>query len=76
MRRMSENIRGRKRIEEGEKGDGKCYCPWKNCLMRRLVRILIATSTKHYRKYGHMDEGLNEYRPMVIISIYYIKYLS
>ena len=73
---MFENIRGRKRIEEGEKGDGKCYFPRKNCLMRCPVRILIATTTKHCRKYGDMDGGSNEYCPMVISSIYYIHYLS
>jgi hypothetical protein len=75
--RMSENIRAGKRIKEGEKGDGKCYCPCKNCCTRCLERVLIATPTKHCRKYGHMDGGSNEYRPMVCIfiicfNIYYI----
>jgi hypothetical protein len=74
---MSENIRARKRIKEGEKGDGKCYFPCKKCCTRCPERVLIATTTKHCRKYGHMDGGSNEYHPMVCIfiicfNIYYI----
>ena len=67
---MSENIKGGKSNEEGEKGDGKCYFPCKSLFMRRPVRILIATAKKHCKKYGHMDGGSNECRPMVIRSIY------
>ena len=67
---MSENIRARKIFKEGEKGDGKYYCPYKNCCTRRPERVLIATTKKHCRKYGHMDKGSNEYHPMVISYIY------
>jgi hypothetical protein len=44
--RMSENIRVGKRIKEGEKGDGKCYFPCKNCCTRcpEIVLIAIAKS--------------------------------
>ena len=38
---MEENIRGGKQIEEGERGDGKVYCPCKKCCMRNNVRFLI-----------------------------------
>jgi hypothetical protein len=69
--RMSEKIRAGKRIKEGEKGDNKCYCPYKNCCTRRPERVLIATTTKHCRKYGHMDGGSNEYHPMVYTFIIY-----
>jgi hypothetical protein len=72
---MSENIRGGKKIKEGEKGDGKCYFPCKNCCTRRPERVLIATTKKHCRKYGHMDGGSNEYRPMVISYIYSLSVL-
>jgi hypothetical protein len=68
---MSENIRAGKRIKEGEKGDSKCYFPYKNCCIRRPKRVLVATATKHCRKYGHMDGGSNEYRPMVYTFIIY-----
>ena len=67
---MSENIRGGKKIKEGEKVDGKCYFPCKSCRTRGPKRVLIATSKKRYRKYGHMDGGSNEYCPMVISYIY------
>ena len=74
---MSKNIRGGKKIKEGEKGDNKCYFPCKNCCTRRPERVLIETTTKHCRKYGHMDGGSNEYRLMVYtfiicFNIYYI----
>ena len=72
--KMSENIRGGKKIKEGEKCDGKCYFPCKNCCIRCTERVLIATTKKHCRKYGHMDGESNEYCPMVIIYIY-IHYL-
>jgi hypothetical protein len=68
---MSENIRARKRIKEGEKVEGKCYFPCKNCCTRRLERVLIAKTKKHCRKYGNMDGGSNEYRPMVYTFIIY-----
>jgi hypothetical protein len=58
---MSENIRGGKKIKEGEKGDDKCYFPCKNCCTRYPERVLIATTKTHCRKYGHMDGGSNEY---------------
>jgi hypothetical protein len=64
--RMSENIRGGKKIKEGEKGDGKCYCRCKNCCTRCPERVLIEIAKKHCRKYGHVDGGSNEYRPMYI----------
>jgi hypothetical protein len=71
---MLENIRGGKKIEEGEKGDGKCYFPCKTCCTRRPKRVLIATTKTYCRKYGQMDGGSNECRPMVI-SYIYIHYL-
>jgi hypothetical protein len=67
---MSKNIRGGKKIKEGEKDDGKCYIPCKSCFTRRPERVLIETTKKYCRKYGHMDGGSNEYHPMVIIYIY------
>jgi len=67
---MSENIRGGEKIKEGERGDGKCYFPWKNCCTRHPKRVLIETTKNHCRKYGHMDGGSNEYRPMAISYIY------
>jgi hypothetical protein len=67
--RMSENIRGGNKIKEGEKGDGKCYFPCKNCCTGRPERDLIATTKKHCRKYGQMDEGSNQYCPMVYTFI-------
>jgi hypothetical protein len=70
--RMSQNIRGGKKSKAGEKGDGRCYFPCKKCCLIRPVRILIATTTKHCRKYGHIDGGSNEYRPMVISYIFII----
>ena len=68
---MSHNVvRGGKKSKEGEKGDGRCYCPCKKCCLIRPVRILIATTTKHCRKYGHIDDRSNEYHPMVINYIF------
>ena len=72
---MSENIRGQKKIKEGEKGDGKCYFPCKKNCTRRPKRISIATTKKHCRKYGHMNEGSNEYLLMVINYIYIYIYI-
>jgi hypothetical protein len=70
---MSQNIiRGGEKSKVGEKGDGRCYFPCKKCCLIRPVRILIATTTKHCRKYGHIDGGSNEYRPMVISYIFII----
>jgi hypothetical protein len=63
---MEENIGAGKTIQKGERGDGRVYCPCKKCCMRNNVRVLIATATVHCRKYGHIDGGLNDYRPMVI----------
>jgi len=63
---MEENIRGGKKIQKGERGDGRVYCPCKKCCMRNNVRVLIATATMHCRKYGHIDGGSNDYRPVVI----------
>ena len=71
--KMSQNVvRGGEKGKAGEKGDGRCYFPGKKCFLRRPVRILIATTTKHCRKYGHIDGGLNEYRAMVISYIFII----
>jgi hypothetical protein len=72
--RMEENIRGGKKSKEGEKGDGRCYFPCKKCCFTRPVRILIATAKKHCRKYGHIDGGSNEYRPVVISYIFIYLY--
>jgi len=69
---MSQNIGGGKKVKEGEKGDGRCYFPCKICCTTCPIRILIATDKKHYRKYGHIDGGLNEYRLVVIISYIFI----
>jgi hypothetical protein len=52
---MAENIRGGKKSKEGEKGDGRCYCPCKKFSFTRPVRILITTAKKHCMKYGHTD---------------------
>jgi hypothetical protein len=71
--KMSQNVvRGGEKSKASEKGDGRCYCPCKKCCLRRPVRILIATTTKHCRKYGHIGGGSNEYRPMVISYIFII----
>jgi hypothetical protein len=73
---MSQNvIRGGGKSKAGEKGDGRCYCPCKKCCLRCPVRILIATTTKQFWKYGHIDGGLNEYRPVVISYIFIIFFL-
>jgi hypothetical protein len=69
--KISKNIRSGKRIKEGEKGDGKCYFPFKNCCTRHPESVLIKTAKKHCRKYGHMDGGSNEYHPMVYTFIIY-----
>ena len=73
--RMSHNIvRGGEKSKAGEKGDGRCYYPFQKCCLIRPVRILIATTTKHCRKYGHIDGRSNEYRPMVISYIFIISF--
>ena len=66
---MSENIR---RGEENQKGDGKCYFPCKRCCNVGPVRVLIATTKRHYRINGHIDGGLNEYHHVVITYIFII----
>ena len=43
---MSKNIRAGKIIKEGEKVDGKCYFPCKNCCTRHRERVLIAKDKK------------------------------
>jgi hypothetical protein len=54
---MPENTRVlAKKIEEGEKGDGKCYFPCKRCCTPRRVRILIGTTKRDCRRYGNIDE--------------------
>jgi hypothetical protein len=71
--KMSHNVvRGGETIKVGEKGDGLCYFPCNKCFLRCPVIILIETTTKHCRKYAHIDGGLNEYRPMVISYIFII----
>jgi hypothetical protein len=71
--KMSQNVvRGGEKSKVGEKGDVICYFPCKKCCLRRPVRILIATATKHCRKYGHIDGRSNEYHPMVISYIFII----
>jgi hypothetical protein len=70
---MSQNaIRGGEKGKVGERGDGRCYFPFKKCFLRRPVRILIETTTKHCRKYGHIDGRSNEYRAMVVSYIFII----
>ena len=69
---MSKNIRGGKKSNEGENGDGRCYFPCKKCCTTHPIRILIATTKKHCRKYGHIDGGSKEYRPVVISYIFII----
>ena len=71
--RMSQNVvRGGEKSKAGEKGDGRCYFPCKKCCLKHPVRILIATTTKNCRKYGHIDGRLNECRTMVISYIFII----
>jgi hypothetical protein len=71
--RMSQNvIRSGEKSKATEKGDGRCYFPCKKLCLKHPVRILIATNTKHCRKYGHIDGGLNEYHPVVISYIFII----
>ena len=50
---MLEKISGGNKIKEGEKGDGKCYFPCKNCCTRCHERILIETTKKHCRILYH-----------------------
>ena len=70
---MSWNIvRGGEKSKEGEKGGGRCYFPCQKCFPICLVRILITKTTKHYRKYGHIDGESNEYCPMGISYIFII----
>jgi hypothetical protein len=70
---MSQNVvRGGEIIKASEKGDGRCYFPCKKCCLRRPIRILTATTTKHCRKYGHIDGRSNEYHTMVINYIFII----
>ena len=71
-RRMSHNLRGGKKSKEGEKGDGKCYFDCKRCCIAHSIIILIGTIKRHCRKYGHIDDGSNEYCPMVISYIFII----
>ena len=74
--RMSWNvIRGGEKSKAGEKGDGRYYFPCKKCCLIRPVRILIVTTTKRCRKYGHIDGRSNEYRTMVISYIFIIFFL-
>jgi hypothetical protein len=47
----------------------------KNVCLRCPVRILIETTKKHCRKYGHIDSGSNEYCPMVISYIFIIFFI-
>jgi hypothetical protein len=68
-------VRGGEKSKAGEKGDGRCYFPCKKCCLRRLIIILIETTTKHCRKYGHIDGGSNEYRTMVISYIFIIFFI-
>jgi hypothetical protein len=71
--KMSQNVvRGGEKSKAGEKGDGSCYYPCKKCHLRHPIRILIATTTKNCRKYGHIDDGSNEYHTMVISYIFII----
>jgi hypothetical protein len=71
--KMSQNVvRGGEKSKVGEKSDGRCYFPCKKFCLRRPIRILIATTTKHCRKYGHIDGGSNEYCTMVIRYIFII----
>jgi hypothetical protein len=69
---MSKNIRGGKKSKEGEKGDGICYFPCKRCCIACPIIILIATTKRHCRRYGHIDRGSNEYHPVVISYIFII----
>ena len=72
-RKMSWNVvRGGEKSKVGEKGDVRCYFPCQKFCLICPVRILIETATKHCRKYGHIDGGSNEYRPMVISYIFII----
>jgi hypothetical protein len=50
-------------------GDRKCYFPCKKCRGYNRRRLLIKTTKKHCREYGHL-EGRHEYRPLVSYSLY------
>jgi hypothetical protein len=74
--KMSQNVvRGGEKSKASEKGNVRCYFPCKKCCLRRPIRILIATATKHCRKYGHIDGRSNEYCTMVISYIFIIFFL-
>jgi hypothetical protein len=72
VRMVEMNIRGGKKNKVGEKGDDRCYFPCKKRSFTCPVRILMATSKKHCRKYEHTDGGSNEYHPVVINYIFII----
>ena len=52
------------------KGDGKCYCPCKNCKGLKTRRYLIKIVEEHCRKHGHIEGG-NKFCPLVCILIVY-----
>lgn len=49
-----------RRGEENQKGDSKCYFPYKRCCSACPVRVLIATTKRHCRRSGHINRGLIE----------------
>jgi hypothetical protein len=50
-------------------GDRKCYFPCKICRGYNRRRLLIKTTKRHCREYGHLEGG-HEYRPLVSYSLY------
>jgi hypothetical protein len=51
------------------KGDRKCYFPCTQCKGFNRRRILITTTERHCRQFGHVEGGY-EYRPLVSYSLY------
>ena len=41
------------------RGDGKFYCPCTQCRGFKRRRILISTTTKHFKEHGHAEGGTN-----------------
>jgi hypothetical protein len=46
------------------KGDRKCYFPCNQCRGFNRRRLLITTTERHCRQFGHIEGGY-EYRPLV-----------
>ena len=55
------------------KGEGKCYCPFSQCMRFNRRRLKISTTKIHCREHGHI-EGEHEYRQLVSFSLYMFLY--